>query len=411
MGMYDPIEDEEDAPPQTVPDNDPRAGLYAYLREQAANRAKGQQVPSYQALQDQSRGNADASARNAFAAQLQNSASMMGTLNGKRSDASGPAELAKSLDAAGNEDLSGGYAALAQRNRDVATEGNIYRDLQNPDVAREKLYAGLQARMDADRLKSEAERGRNERFNKGIESINKPSAAKKPFVQFLPDVKGPNGEPMMIDPETGQAKVVDLPPGFTKTPKAGSERDTKAQFEVGGYAKRLEQAEQVFDELEKEGYKRGDTFDAAKNKILPGAFQDDGYKRNEQAERNFVNSVLRRESGAAISSSEFESAEKQYFPRPGDSPALLAQKRANRQQVMSSFRAEARGAYDKIPGVDVPPPEGATGEGDRRGFGPSASPDKYEQDLQDEAWGKKHGLSFEQAKAIRDKRRAQLGGQ
>lgn len=51
----------------------------------------------------------------------------------------------------------------------------------------------------------------------------------------------------------------------------------------------------------------------------------------EQAQRDFVNAVLRRESGAAISSSEFDSARKQYFPQPGDSPAVVEQKRRNRQ--------------------------------------------------------------------------------
>lgn len=40
----------------------------------------------------------------------------------------------------------------------------------------------------------------------------------------------------------------------------------------------------------------------------------------EQSQRDFVNAVLRRESGAAISASEFDSARKQYFPQIGDSP-------------------------------------------------------------------------------------------
>tara|TARA_R110000851_G_scaffold96172_1_gene208666 strand:- start:6283 stop:6534 length:252 start_codon:yes stop_codon:yes gene_type:complete len=39
-------------------------------------------------------------------------------------------------------------------------------------------------------------------------------------------------------------------------------------------------------------------------------------KQFEQAQRNFVNAVLRQESGAAIADSEFASAAKQYFPAP-----------------------------------------------------------------------------------------------
>lgn len=50
----------------------------------------------------------------------------------------------------------------------------------------------------------------------------------------------------------------------------------------------------------------------------------------DQAERNFLNAVLRRESGAAISPDEFDSGSKQYFRRAGDSAAVIEQKRQNR---------------------------------------------------------------------------------
>ncbi len=64
----------------------------------------------------------------------------------------------------------------------------------------------------------------------------------------------------------------------------------------------------------------------------------DEYKRYEQAKRDFINANLRRESGAAIADSEFDSAEKQYFPVPGDSPAVIAQKRRNRETVINALR-------------------------------------------------------------------------
>ncbi len=62
------------------------------------------------------------------------------------------------------------------------------------------------------------------------------------------------------------------------------------------------------------------------------------YKRYEQAKRDFINANLRRESGAAIADSEFDSAEKQYFPVPGDSPVVIAQKRRNRETVINALR-------------------------------------------------------------------------
>jgi hypothetical protein len=67
------------------------------------------------------------------------------------------------------------------------------------------------------------------------------------------------------------------------------------------------------------------------------------YQKFDQAKRDFVNAVLRKESGAAISSSEFGNAEKQYFPRPGDTPEVIAQKAKNRATAIDTI-ANAGGA-------------------------------------------------------------------
>lgn len=67
-------------------------------------------------------------------------------------------------------------------------------------------------------------------------------------------------------------------------------------------------------------------------RITPKAGSED-FKKYEQAKRNFINAVLRKESGAAIAESEFESANKQYFPQIGDTPDVIAQKAATRKQV------------------------------------------------------------------------------
>lgn len=64
-------------------------------------------------------------------------------------------------------------------------------------------------------------------------------------------------------------------------------------------------------------------------------------QRVDQAQRDFVNAVLRQESGAAISGSEFENARKQYFPQPGDKPEQIAQKRMNRELAIKGFARQA----------------------------------------------------------------------
>lgn len=60
----------------------------------------------------------------------------------------------------------------------------------------------------------------------------------------------------------------------------------------------------------------------------------------EQAQRNFINAVLRRESGAVISPGEFANAAQQYFPQPNDPPKLVEQKRRNREMVIAALREE-----------------------------------------------------------------------
>lgn len=68
-------------------------------------------------------------------------------------------------------------------------------------------------------------------------------------------------------------------------------------------------------------------------------------QRYEQSQRDFINAVLRKESGAAIGKDEFDNALKQYFPRLGDSPAVIAQKAKNRQLVIDAFAAEVPGGF------------------------------------------------------------------
>lgn len=61
----------------------------------------------------------------------------------------------------------------------------------------------------------------------------------------------------------------------------------------------------------------------------------------EQAKRDFINAVLRQESGAAIAQHEFENADRQYFPQPGDSEEVIAQKARNRSTAIQGLKQNA----------------------------------------------------------------------
>lgn len=73
---------------------------------------------------------------------------------------------------------------------------------------------------------------------------------------------------------------------------------------------------------------------------LATAFATPEQQQVDQAQRDFINAVLRRESGAVIAPSEFANARKQYFPMPGDSPGVIAQKARNRQVAIQGILAE-----------------------------------------------------------------------
>jgi hypothetical protein len=74
----------------------------------------------------------------------------------------------------------------------------------------------------------------------------------------------------------------------------------------------------------------------------------------EQAQRDFINAVLRRESGAVISKPEFANGQKQYFPQPGDSNAVLDQKRRNRELAIKGMAAEVPGGLRSAPSLTTP---------------------------------------------------------
>ena len=104
------------------------------------------------------------------------------------------------------------------------------------------------------------------------------------------------------------------------------------------------------------------TYSTLSANYLPSFLNSTEGQRAKQAQENFINAVLRQESGAAISSSEFSNARQQYFPQPGDSQEVLDQKRANRETVIKGFEKQAgpggvdvRNAFNAAPALKPKP--------------------------------------------------------
>ena len=148
------------------------------------------------------------------------------------------------------------------------------------------------------------------------------------------------------DPREERLRDIKLETAEAKLAKAKAPAAPKAtQSEAAGYGRRIEQAMKNMEEIGATDFDRTD-FSSGLGSYMPDTMRSDEALSQDQAESNFINAVLRRESGAAISDTEFDKAEKQYFPRPGDGERTLAQKKANREQILVSLKGEAGSAWD-----------------------------------------------------------------
>ena len=134
----------------------------------------------------------------------------------------------------------------------------------------------------------------------------------------------PEGNPIFFQPNpTGG------PPVIIEGVKPEGRKLTQEEKTGRLYASRMAQAESVFEGLPVPGlgekFKEGVPFGVGNLIITPES------RQFYQAERNFINATLRRESGAVISPDEFDNARKQYIPQPGDDDVTLEQKRQNRE--------------------------------------------------------------------------------
>lgn len=84
----------------------------------------------------------------------------------------------------------------------------------------------------------------------------------------------------------------------------------------------------------------------------------------EQAGKEFLTSILRKDTGAAVTPAEFEIYGDMYLPQVGDSSSQLQQKARAREIALQAIRASMGGAAAAIPTIAPPgaaPPAGALG--------------------------------------------------
>jgi hypothetical protein len=131
-------------------------------------------------------------------------------------------------------------------------------------------------------------------------------------------------------------------------PSTAAKPPTEAQAAYQVYGNRMDQSNKDLEALS--NFVPNEAGD-----YLPNRWKSTDRQKFEQAENNFINAVLRRESGATISDQERANARKQYIRQPGDSPEVIAQKKANREAVIYDFKRLGGGSAAQSQGGENDP--------------------------------------------------------
>lgn len=176
-------------------------------------------------------------------------------------------------------------------------------------------------------------------------------ATTKPDKERLVQVMGPQGTPIWVRESDAEGKPA------AQAPRAvtGQERQALAFYN---------RAQQAIDDISAKD--KSDTsleskmadlwlHDQLRLKADANIIQSKEMQAYRQAQRAFTEARLRKESGAAIPTAEYENDAKTYFAQPGDKPETIAQKAKARQVVLDGLRFGAGKAYDEYYGESAGP--------------------------------------------------------
>lgn len=119
--------------------------------------------------------------------------------------------------------------------------------------------------------------------------------------------------------------------------KAGKENKlTESQANALMYGSLAKTSMDAINYLDNKGFDRTSVLSGVST-ITPNIAKDPNIQMAVNAEKNFLAAVLRKQSGGAITDEEWSNTAPQYFERAGDSPEVVAQKRAFRQTFLNGM--------------------------------------------------------------------------
>jgi hypothetical protein len=150
--------------------------------------------------------------------------------------------------------------------------------------------------------------------------------------QIALQAMAPSGMAIEVGPD-GQVRVTQGPGVQGKPLTEGQSKDTV-------YATRAEGALPTLDQYDVALTSLGDVaLGADPTGIVRGRLQSNEYQLARQAGDEFLQAILRKDTGAAITAQEQELYGKTYLPQPGDSTDVIAQKRQSRRRALEAIKA------------------------------------------------------------------------
>jgi hypothetical protein len=124
---------------------------------------------------------------------------------------------------------------------------------------------------------------------------------------------------------------------------------TESQSNATAYGMRMKEANAILDDLSKKGVLKGAVIEgvpligSALGQALPSVLGGTSATQQQvnQAKSNFITAVLRKESGAVISDSEFDREDKKYFPQVNDNAEVIKQKENARKLAIKAIEVQA----------------------------------------------------------------------
>lgn len=139
---------------------------------------------------------------------------------------------------------------------------------------------------------------------------------------------------------------------FLNRNKPSGKPPTEAEKRAFNFFSRAEDAKNTLNNLD--DYIAGLGLAGQAMLKAPNILQSTEAQQYNQSKRQFIESYLRKDSGAVISPSEYEQADKNYFVQPGDTPETIARKKAAREKIISGLKGESGKAYTDSYGEGSP---------------------------------------------------------